>query len=219
MPMTRIQRNMVGAVGAFLLLASPALADQQDDLVLAASEGHAPLVTSLIRQSVDVNGPDRKGLTALMSASRQGHMELVQLLLNHGASVTVRDWQGRNALMHAQERGQTGVVELLKHQQALATAYLPLMGKPGKHPLWGGTLMVEHTQAGTTHLTFAKPGLTLSSATMVARTLGGPGLDYGAAVLEDGWVNFPPEGKGPTRVKARIKSWGYAAQLVEVWLH
>lgn len=217
--MTRIQQGLFLAVAALFVIAAPARADQQDDLVLAASEGHTPLVRSLIRQRVDVNGPDRKGQTALMSAARQGHMELVHVLLNHGASVTVRDWQGRNALQHAQERGHTGVVEQLKHQQALATAYLGVLGRPGKHAIWGGTLHVEFTPAGVTHLTFTKPHLTLHAATMVARTLAGPGLDYGAAVLDDGWVTFPPEGTGSQRVKARIKSWGYAAQLVEVWLN
>lgn len=205
-------------LGLGLLTAAPALADQQDDLVLASSEGHAALVAALLRRHVDINGPDRKGSTALMAAARGGHMEMVQVLLNHGASVTVRDWQGRNAIMLAEERGHGGVVALLKHQQAFANDYLKTLGSPGKHTVWGGTLAVDYSQAGTTHLVYTRPHLSLPMATMVARTMGGPGLDYGQPTLEEGWVTFPPLGKDKPRVKARIRSTGYGAQSVEVWL-
>ena len=213
------QRGILAAgLAVGLFTAAPAIADQQDDLVLASAEGHAALVAALLRQSVDINGPDRKGSTPLMAAARGGHMEMVQVLLNHGASVTVRDWQGRNAIMLATERGHGGVVALLKHQQAFATDYLKTLGRTGKHTVWGGTLAVDYSQAGTTHMVYTRPHLSLPMATMVARTMGGPGLDYGQPTLEEDWVIFPPVGKDPSRVKARIRSSGYGAQSVEVWL-
>ncbi len=111
-----------------------------------------------------------------------------------------------------------GVVALLKHQQAFANDYLKTLGSPGKHTVWGGTLAVDYSQAGTTHLVYTRPHLSLPMATMVARTMGGPGLDYGQPTLEEGWVTFPPVGKDKPRVKARIRSTGYGAQSVEVWL-
>lgn len=209
-------RWLWGGAIALGLLAAPAWADAQDDLIRAAGEGHAAMVNTLLKTS-DINAPDRSGQTPLIAAARHGQMEMVQLLLNHGASVTVRDWKGKNALMWAQDNGHSGVVELLKHQQAFATAYLGVLGKPGTYHVWNGTLVVDYAKSGTTHMVYTRPGLTVPVATMVARSLAGPGLNYGDPVLDGGWITFPAL-KLDVRTKAQIKSWGYSAQQVEVWL-
>jgi hypothetical protein len=206
----------VGVALAAMAMAAPAWADAQDDIVYAAREGHVALVTKLA-QSADLNAADRSGQTPLIAAARAGQLEMVQVLLNQGASVTVRDWQGRNALDWAKANGHGGVSELLKPQQAFASSYLQVLGHAGRFPLWGGTLAVDYATNGTTHMRYTRPGLTLPTATMVARAIAGVGLDYGAPTLEAGWIEFPAlRPDYPTRV--RIKSWGYTAQEVEVWL-
>jgi hypothetical protein len=203
-------------VVAVLAVAAPAWADVQDELVFAAREGHVALVTKLAK-SADLNAADRSGQTPLIAAARAGQLEMVQVLLNQGASVTVRDWSGHNALDWARDNGHAGVSELLKPQQAFATSYLKVLGHAGRFPLWGGTLTVDYAPNGTTHMRYTKPGLTLPAATMVARTIAGVGLDYGAPTLDAGWIAFPAIGtEHPARV--RIQSGGYSAQLVEVWL-
>ena len=206
------------ALLAVLALAAPALADPQADLVDAAGEGHAALVSTLLRRGTDVNAPDREGRTALMRSAREGHMAMVQLLLDHGAGVTLRDWRGQTALSLAEAHGHVGVAAMLKPQAAFAEAYLALQNRPGKHALSGGTLTLAHTSTGATHMVYAKPGMSIPTATMVARTLGGPGLNYGAPRLEGGWLTFAPVKTDAAPVRAKVKLVRSSAPEVQVWL-
>ncbi len=71
------------------------------DLLLAAREGDASQVRSLVARGAPLNGQDRSGTTPLMAAAANGHPEAVQALIASGADVNLKDASGRTALMAA----------------------------------------------------------------------------------------------------------------------
>ena len=83
-------------------------------LMLAAFNGHAPVLGYLLDQDVAVDARDANGRTALMYASSGPFLEAVQLLLDAGAEVNVQGTQeGFSALMTAASEGLVDIVRLL----------------------------------------------------------------------------------------------------------
>lgn len=63
--------------------------------------------------TLNVNRPDRFGLTPLMLASRNGAADIVGLLLRAGARINVRDIGGNSPLIFAVKEGHIGIVQQL----------------------------------------------------------------------------------------------------------
>src|SRR5262249_8359604 len=62
----------------------------QTTLMLAATEGHAPVVEWLVRRGASLDEAAKYGLSALMLAVVHGHGEIVRVLADAGADVTLR---------------------------------------------------------------------------------------------------------------------------------
>ncbi len=60
----------------------------------AAYTGHLPIVQYLVERGADVNKPDNRGFTPLMSATLGGHKNIVEFLLNKGANPNTQDDYG-----------------------------------------------------------------------------------------------------------------------------
>jgi hypothetical protein len=71
------------------------------ELIAAARKGDRTTVRRLIRNGLDPNSRDGRGLTALMWAAQEGHPSLATILLKAGAEPNARDRQGQTALHHA----------------------------------------------------------------------------------------------------------------------
>ena len=67
-------------------------------MTLAAASGDLSQVRSILDLGAPVDGRDRKGKTALMSASKNGHKEVIELLLENGADINSRGMYGQGAL-------------------------------------------------------------------------------------------------------------------------
>jgi ankyrin repeat protein len=78
----------------------------------------------LITAGADVNGPDVRGLTPLMSAAEKMSVALIKMLLEAGArySINAKDNEGRTALMLAAERGHVETIKTLLEAGAAINA-------------------------------------------------------------------------------------------------
>ena len=82
--------------------------------MLAAFNGHTPVLQFLLEEGAEVEAKDVNGRTALMYASSGPFEEAVAFLLEHGAEVDVQGTlEGFTALMTAASEGLVEVVRLL----------------------------------------------------------------------------------------------------------
>lgn len=82
-------------------------------IVEAASNGDAIMVTAIIDTGADVNTKSEFGVTPLMAASAKGHIDVVRVLLAQGADVSLKDKQGLTARTYAQNSNHKEIVEML----------------------------------------------------------------------------------------------------------
>src|SRR5213594_806392 len=84
-------------------------------MFLAAVNGSAAMIESLLKTGADPNAPVLShGETALMMAARTGKLDAVKVLVSHGAGVQEKeDLRGTDALMWAAEQGHSAVVKFL----------------------------------------------------------------------------------------------------------
>jgi hypothetical protein len=90
----------------------------QTALMLAATEGHAPVVEWLVRHGAALDQAAKYGLTALMLAVVRGHGEIVRILVDAGADLTLRGsgapgFAGLAALDLAVARNNREMIEVL----------------------------------------------------------------------------------------------------------
>ena len=100
-------------VGAMVALSYGTVHDPVDKLTAAAASGDLSQVRSILDRGAAVDGRDRKGKTALISASKNGHKEIIEFLLEKGAEINARGKYGKSALMPASAAGHKDVVKLL----------------------------------------------------------------------------------------------------------
>jgi ankyrin repeat protein len=106
---------------------------QPEDLLLQWSTlGVLSLVKDCLDQGVNINSPDKNGLTALMFASDAGYGRIVALLLQKGANVNAKSGAGITALELAAAGGRPAAARLLIEKGADvnagdATGMTPLM--------------------------------------------------------------------------------------------
>jgi ankyrin repeat protein len=90
--------------------------DRKTPLMIATINGHAKCVRLLLQRStVNVNGTDRKGKTAVDYACEKQHVQIFKLLVEEGGAQTnIRCSQdGRTLLMRACKLGCKGIVDIL----------------------------------------------------------------------------------------------------------
>jgi ankyrin repeat protein len=93
--------------------AAPTAAVQSEDLLIAARDGDAAQVRTLLARGAAVNHQDRSGTTPLIAASANGHEEIVQALVAAKADANLKDASGRTALMAAAANRQSEIVAAL----------------------------------------------------------------------------------------------------------
>ena len=91
----------------------------QTSLMLAAAEGHAPVVEWLAERGAALDHTTKYGLSALMLAVVRGHNDVVRKLTDAGASVSLRGtgapgFSEKTALDLAAARGDPEMVEILR---------------------------------------------------------------------------------------------------------
>ena len=103
-------------------------------LMLAAKNGNAAVVKTLVEAGADVNAADDHGTTVLMLAASAGSAEAVRTLIEHGADVNAREGaHGQTALMFAAALNRDEAIrQLLAHRAdtAIETKAMKLP-KPG----------------------------------------------------------------------------------------
>ena len=87
--------------------------------MLAAAEGHAPVVTWLVGRGAALDETAKYGLSAPMLAVVRGHADVVRHLTDAGASVSLRGtgqpaFSGKTALDLAVVRGDLEMIEILR---------------------------------------------------------------------------------------------------------
>lgn len=201
-----------------LALASPAWANPEEALIAAAANGQVAAVQTLLDAGASVNAPDGKGTTPLMAAAYGGHAPVIRLLLDYGASTTEPDLKGNTPLSLAHQHKHRQLVHLLEAQTGFAYGFSKLNHKPGRHRLGGGVLEIKAQKSGAMVLVFTKYSMSYEEANMVARVLGGPGLDYGTRVFGPGYITYPAVGANVdmAHVDAKVLTWSgtWANQVV-----
>jgi hypothetical protein len=79
---------------------------------IAAREGHADILTSLLEHGADVDERDW-GLTPLHRASWQGKLEAGQCLLDRGADINAQDWSSNSPLIKVALYGHVEFARML----------------------------------------------------------------------------------------------------------
>lgn len=86
-------------------------------LTIAAENGDAASVRTLLARGADANGSDSHGLTPLVRAARRGHFDVAKALLDGGADPnrfdSIRNRPGWSPLMNAVHKSQPRIVKLL----------------------------------------------------------------------------------------------------------
>jgi ankyrin repeat protein len=91
--------------------------DGRSAILLAAQDGRADVVQTLLVHRADIDQPSQgeyeQGKTALMFAAQRGHAKIVEMLLDAGVKVNATNHAGKTALMYAAEAGWTAAVQML----------------------------------------------------------------------------------------------------------
>ncbi len=82
-------------------------------LHLAAGDGHAEVVKSMLDLGISPNSTDHENATPLHYAASDGHEDVVKTLLDAGADPNSKDKAGRTPLHLAADEGHYGVVAML----------------------------------------------------------------------------------------------------------
>ncbi len=73
-------------------------------LMVAAENGHAPVVRMLLQAGANGNAQQSRGWTALMYAAERGHKEVVDALLEHSVDTALKNESGDTASVMAAKR-------------------------------------------------------------------------------------------------------------------
>jgi len=83
-------------------------------IVEASGQGQLGIVKSLVRDGIDINTKDTKGMTALHRACLGGHGEIVRFLVEvDNRALLAQDTNGPTPLIHAATIGHEAIVRLL----------------------------------------------------------------------------------------------------------
>ena len=86
---------------------------EDNELLMASSEGNIDRVKELLEKGADVNAKDNNDSTALIKASESGHPEVVAMLLKNGADVNAKTTGRTTALIKAILYKHPEIVQML----------------------------------------------------------------------------------------------------------
>ena len=102
---------------AFMALVGCGMPAPDTSLTIAAENGDAASIRTLLARGADANGKDSHGLTPLVRAARRGNYDAAVALLDGGADPNLFDsiWTrpGWSPLMNAVHKSQPRIVRLL----------------------------------------------------------------------------------------------------------
>jgi ankyrin repeat protein len=93
--------------------ARPAFAGVYDEIIVAARDDRADVVTDLVRRGMDPNTSDASGTTLLMFAVRNGNDELLEFLLRNRANTLKQNKYGDTAITIAALGGRLAMMRRL----------------------------------------------------------------------------------------------------------
>ncbi len=108
--MRAVTTKLLAQVSALFLMAAAADASPLAD---AAMNGDSAAVRTLLRQSGDVNAPQKDGMTALHWAAHRDDVEMARLLLRRGADFRATNRTGTTPLYLAAVNGSAEMIRLL----------------------------------------------------------------------------------------------------------
>ncbi|KAE9207719.1 hypothetical protein PF004_g16954 [Phytophthora fragariae] len=100
-------------------------------LRIACDQGGLKLVEVLLKNSNDVDIPDHRGWTPLMTAAGRGHVDIMLFLIQSGAHINRQNQYGATALQFACANGRLNSVQTLIHHGAA----VDLVNNKGWSPL------------------------------------------------------------------------------------
>ncbi|MBI4023509.1 MAG: ankyrin repeat domain-containing protein [Verrucomicrobia bacterium] len=95
-------------------------------LMVAAGNGHTPLVRLLMGLGADVNARDGAGMTSLMFAAKSGKADIVRMLLQHQADPNWTGDDSKTAITYAAANGNVQIVSMLLAHDAYVGANLTI---------------------------------------------------------------------------------------------
>ncbi len=113
MPGVTRAMSVLALAGAFALMARPAFAGADSDLLEATQNGDAERVATLLKIGVKANAADPDGTTALQWAAHFDHLEALNALLRAGARPNVANVYGVTPLAEAAANGDAAMIAVL----------------------------------------------------------------------------------------------------------
>src|SRR5262249_13084368 len=104
---------LLGTLCIITLLLFGCTRSADEALLVAAKDGDAARITSLIQHGANPNGLAGDGWTALTVAAREGHFQCVEKLVQMGSDVNVPEGGGNTALYWASFYGHVDVIKFL----------------------------------------------------------------------------------------------------------
>lgn len=130
-------------------------------LLIAADQGWAEIVATLIYHGVPLDLRSSSGMTATMLAAGGGHNDVVHTLQRHGANLNAVDDDGDSALYYAASRGRVRTLNLL----------LSLGADPNPRPSVSGETPLTIAAALATPMHPCPPGTSVSDYTTMVLAL------------------------------------------------
>lgn len=124
---TTLNCELVLSALAVILISGCATAPEEE-LRKAAAEGNLLRVETFLRQGVNAQAADERGVTPLFLAIKNGHRDVVALLLKQGAAMNSARQDGVTPLFIAIQEGQRDVAALLLEKGADVNAQARIGG-------------------------------------------------------------------------------------------
>src|SRR5206468_10336441 len=138
-------------------------------LSLAATNGNAAMIETLIKAGADPNVALPEGETVLMTAARTGNPEAVKALIAHGANVNAKEnWQDQTALMFAAAENNAAAVKALVEAGADMNLHSKVWNFPEYKYETNGMAVFQLPRGGWTALMFAARQNAVEAAAMLA---------------------------------------------------
>ncbi|MBO1003904.1 ankyrin repeat domain-containing protein [Pseudogracilibacillus auburnensis] len=112
--------------------------DMNEQLLEAVEHGDTDIISSLMKEGVDINTQDSEGRTAAMIATYHNDVESMKMLIDAGADVNIQDDMENNPFLYA---GAEGFLDILK-------LTIEVGADPTVTNRYGGTALIPAAEHG-----------------------------------------------------------------------